>query len=114
MNATLYLPQQPPRAVPADGLCMPNPKTGSARVPEQVPALLSCAPGLVDVLACGPEYVAYSVFDCDGETNRAAMAAVAAVSGVAFELDDEDSVLCGAVLVVQSGQALPGSRAVED
>ncbi|WP_375416786.1 hypothetical protein [uncultured Hymenobacter sp.] len=80
---------------------MPNPKTGFARIPELVPALLGCAPGLVDVLASGPEYIAYSVFDCEGETNSAAMAAVAAVSGVAFELDDEDAILCGAVLVVQ-------------
>lgn len=101
MNATLYLPKQPPQVVPADGLCMPDPKTGFARVPEQVPALLGCRPGLVDVLACGPEYVAYSVFDCEGETNQAAMAAVAAVSGVAFDSEDEDAVLCGAVLVVQ-------------
>jgi hypothetical protein len=101
MNATLYLPQQPPRAMPADGLFMRDPKTGFARVPEQVPALLGCAPGLVDVLASGPEYVAYSVFDCEGEANQAAMAAVAAASGVAFDAEDEDTVLCGAVLVVQ-------------
>ena len=101
MNATLYVPQQPPQVVPVEGLCMPDPKTGFARVPVQVPGLLGCAPGLVDVLACGPEYVAYSVFDCEGETNQAAMAAVAAVSGVAFDADDEDAVLCGAVLVVQ-------------
>ncbi|WP_345051056.1 hypothetical protein [Hymenobacter glaciei] len=79
---------------------MPDPKTGFARVTEQVPALLGCRPELVDVLACGPEYVAYSVFDCEGETNQAAMAAVAAVTGVAFKAEDEDAVLRGAVLVV--------------
>jgi hypothetical protein len=101
MNATLYIPQQPPQAVPVEGLCMPDPKTGFAQVPKQVPELLGCAPGLVDVLASGPEYVAYSVFDCEGQTNQAAMAAVAAVSGVAFDSEDEDAVLCGAVLVVR-------------
>lgn len=101
MNATLYLPQQLPKAVSVDGLCMPDPKTGLAQVLEQVATLLGCAPGLVDVLASGPEYVAYSVFDCEGETNLAAMAAVAAVSGVAFEAEDEDAVLRGAVMIVR-------------
>ena len=80
---------------------MPNPITGFAQVPEQVPALLGCTLGLVDVLASGPGYVAYSVFDCEGETNYAAMDAVAVVSGVTFDPDNEDSVLCGPVLVVQ-------------
>lgn len=101
MNATLYLPQQPPLSVAVEGLCMPDPETGFARVPEQVPGLLGCPPELVDVLASGPEYVAYSVFDCEGEANPAAMAAVAAVSGGAFDSEDEDAVLRGAVLVVQ-------------
>ena len=80
---------------------MPDPATGFAQVPDQVPGLLGCAPGLVDVLASGPDYVAYSVFDSEGEANPAAMAAVAAVSGVAFDAEDEDAVLCGAVLVVR-------------
>ena len=100
MNATLYLPQQPPLEVPVEGLCMPDSVTGFARVPEQVPALLGCAPELVDVLACGPEYVAYSVFGCEGDANLAAMAAVAAISGFAFDVEDEDAVLCGPVLLV--------------
>ena len=101
MKAIVYLPQQPPQVVSVDGLCMPDPETGFARVPEQVPGLLGCAPELVDVLASGPEYVAYSVFDSEGEANPAAMAAVAAVSGVAFDLEDEDAVLRGAVLIMQ-------------
>ena len=70
-------------------------------MPERVPGLLGCALGLVDVLACGPGYVAYSVFDCEGPVNEAAMAAVAEVSGAGFDLDDEDTVLCGPVLVVR-------------
>lgn len=100
MNATLYLPHQPPQLVSVEGLCMPDPATGFARVSNQVPTLLGCTPGLVDVLASGPEYVAYSVLDSDGEVNPAAMAAVAAVSGVVFDAEDEDAVLRGAVLVV--------------
>ena len=101
MTATLYLPNQTPQLVSVEGLTMPDPATGFARVPDQVPGLLGCAPGLVDVLASGPEYVAYSVFDSEEEANPAAMVAVAAVSGVAFDSDDEDAVLCGAVLIVQ-------------
>ena len=101
MNATLYLPQQPPRPVPCNGLSIPDPNTGLAQVPEQVPALLGCASELVDVLASGLGYVAYSVFDHEGEINLAAMNAVASVSGVAFSLDDEDSILRGPVLVVK-------------
>jgi hypothetical protein len=104
MNAILYLPHQLPQLISIEGLCMPDPETGFARVPEQVSDLLGCAPELVDVLACGPGYVAYSVFDCEGDANPAAMAAVEAVSGVAFDAEDEDSVLCGAVLVIQYSQ----------
>ena len=100
MLATLYLPQQPPLEVPGDGLSMPNPATGLVGVPEQVPALLDCAPELVDVLASGPGYVVYSVFDCEGPVNREAMVAVAQIAGVAFDTEDEDAVLCGPVLVV--------------
>ena len=101
MNATLYLPHQPPQLVSVEGLCLLDPTTGFARVPDQVPGLLGCAPGLVDVLASGPDYVAYSVFDSEEEANPAAMAAVAAVSGVAFDSNDEDAVLRGAILIVQ-------------
>ena len=102
MNATLYLPQQPPSIVSAQGLCIPNATTGFVRIPAQVPALLGCALELVDVLASGPDYVAYSIFDCEGDINPAAMAAVAEVSGVSFDLSDEDTLLCGAVLVVRN------------
>jgi len=101
MNATLYLPYQLPQAVSVDGLSLPDPVTGLARVSEQVPVLMGCARGLVDVLASGPGYVAYSVFDCEGPVNEAAMTAVAEMSGVGFDLADEDAVLCGPVLVVR-------------
>ncbi len=101
MTATLYSPQQLPQAVHLDGLNLPSSTTEFVQVPEQVPNLLGCAPYLVDVLASGPGYVVYSVFDSEEETNYAAMAAVAEVSGVAFEAADEDAVLRGAVLVVQ-------------
>lgn len=100
MTATLYLPHHFPQAVPTVGLVLPDPTTGLASVPDAVPTLLGCAPKLVDVLACGPSYVAYSIFDCEDEVNPTAMEAVAKVSGVSFDLGDEDATLCGAVLVV--------------
>lgn len=100
MNATLYLPQQPPQSVSSEGMAMPNPATGLVGVPAAVPALLGCAPALVDVLASGPTYVAYSIFDSEGEVNPAAMEAVGELSGVSFDIDDEDATLHGAILVV--------------
>ena len=100
MDATLYLPQQPPQPVSTEGLTMPNPTTGLVGVPASVPELLGCAANLVDVLASGLGYVAYSIFDCEDDMNPAAMEAVAQISGVSFAFDDEDAVLRGAVLVV--------------
>ena len=69
-------------------------------MPEQVPFLLGCRPELVDVLASGPAYVVFTVFDCDGGINQTAMSA-AAVSGVRFDIADEDQVLRGPVLVLE-------------
>jgi hypothetical protein len=100
MTATLYQPQQPPQTVSAAGLQLPDPATGFATVPKHVPVLLNCAPELVDVLASGPQYVAYSIFDCEGPANYAAMEAVAAASGVTFDRNDEDAILRGAVLLL--------------
>ncbi|MGI4734142.1 MAG: hypothetical protein ACRYG7_03095 [Janthinobacterium lividum] len=56
---------------------------------------------MIDVLASGPDYVAYSIFDYEGDVNPAAMAAVAEVSGMSFDSDDEDAVLQGPVLLVR-------------
>ena len=60
---------------------------------------LGCARDLVDVLDCGPDYVAYSVFDFEGSTNQAAMTALEAFSGHRYDIDDEQ-VLQGPVLLV--------------
>ena len=101
MNATLYLPQQPPQTVSTEGLSMPNPETGFARIPEQVPALLGCAPDLIDVLMCAPQYVAYSIFDYEGgQPNETAMDVLATLTGYAFDLSDDDTVLLGPILLV--------------
>ena len=101
MKATLYLPQRPPQSVSTEGLGLPNPDTGFASVSNQVPLLLGCDPKLVDVLACAPNYVAYSVFDYEGgQPNNEAMLALAALTGYSFNTDDEDTILLGPILVV--------------
>lgn len=101
MNATLYLPHQPPQAVSIAGLSLPDPVSGFVGVPEQVPILMSCMPELVDVLASSPQYVAYSIFDFEGPVNQAAMVAMTAISGAIFDLEDDDTTLCGPVLIVR-------------
>lgn len=99
-EALLYVPGLEPAAVGGDGLAAP---AGGRGVPTpRVAELLGCVPELVDVLASGPDYVVWSVFDCEGAVNIGAMAAVAAVSGVVFDTTTEDEVLRGPVLVVKS------------
>jgi hypothetical protein len=102
MKATLYIPQQPPQAVPVDGLSMQDSATRFAGVLKEVPALMGCTLELVDILASGPDYVAYSIFDYEGPVNHAAMKAVSEVSGVTFDAEDGDTLLCGPVLVISA------------
>jgi hypothetical protein len=63
LTVTLYLTGRSPVIV--DKLKSPEIVNGFANVPDQVPTLLGCLPGLVDVLAIGPGYVVYSVFDSE-------------------------------------------------
>jgi hypothetical protein len=97
MNATLYRPEETPESVDIKEFTSSE---GNTQVIKRVAELLGCAPQLVDILASGPTYTAYSIFDCEGRLNPAAMQAVSKVAGVIFDLEDEDSVLRGAVLVV--------------
>lgn len=101
MKATLYLPSQPPQSVALEGLILPNSTTNFAHVSEQLAMLLGCAPKMVDVLASGLGYVAYSVFDSEDEVNVEAMAAVSKISGVSFDQEDEDTILRGAILIAE-------------
>lgn len=102
MRATLYNPQLDPAQVDSNGLSLPDKATGLANIPEQVAVMLDCSPDLVDVLACGPHYVAYSIFDSEQNINLSAMQALTELTGTVFETDDEDHVLRGPVLVVQA------------
>ncbi|GAB3879718.1 hypothetical protein GCM10028824_43650 [Hymenobacter segetis] len=70
---------------------------------DLVPGLLRCSPKLVDVLANGPGYIVYSVFDCEDEINPAAMEVVGKLTGQSFDIENEDEILRGPVLVVLAG-----------
>lgn len=102
MTTTLYRPDARPQSLPASIFLM---QPGSSQVVQdaaRAAELLGCAPGLVDVLACGNGYLVYSVFDDEGEVNPAAMAAVAEVSGIGLDPTNEDEVLRGPVLIIRA------------
>ena len=99
--ATLYLPQQVPHIVPDYKLGSAEETATFSTIPSQVPILLDCRLEAVDVLASGPHYVAYSVFDFEGPANQQAMEALTVLAGISFSLDDEDTILCGPILIVQ-------------
>lgn len=86
--------------VPTEGLSLPAPPEHYAQVSHEVATLLGCAQGLVDVLDCGPGYAAYSIFDFEGDNNQLAMAALTAVSAHTYDIDNEEYVLQGPVLLV--------------
>jgi hypothetical protein len=99
MQATLYIPNQPPQLVSTAGLSLPLP-TGYTSVSDEVVQLLGCPRALVDVLDSGPDYVAFSIFDYEGETNHLAMSALESISGHKYDARDEDQILQGPILVV--------------
>lgn len=86
--------------VPTEGLSLPAPPEHHAQVSHEVATLLGCAQGLVDVLDCGPGYAAYSIFDFEGDNNQLAMAALTAVSAHPYDIDNEEYVLQGPILLV--------------
>lgn len=99
MTATLYVPNQPLQLVATNGLSLPT-TAGYAFVSEEVARYLDCTRSLVDVLACGPGYVAYSVFDFEGDINQPAMIALSTIAGHLFDTEDEEQQLRGPVLVI--------------
>ena len=100
MKVVLYVPGQPPREISSAGFELPDHATGFARVTERVAQELGCAEGLVDVLDCAPNHVAYSIFDCEGETNEAAFTALAKVSKAPFVSSDPEHMLYGPILLI--------------
>ncbi len=103
MKATLFLPNEEPIEVPVEGLHLPDASTGFVPASIAAASLLGCNPNLVDILACGPEYVAYSVFGCEaGPPNKLAKEKISLITDVPFNLEDEEAELYGAILIVQS------------
>ncbi|MGI4736152.1 MAG: hypothetical protein ACRYG7_13455 [Janthinobacterium lividum] len=100
MRAILYQPGQPPQSVSVAGFVLPNETTGFVDEASRVATVLDCAPGLVDVLASGRDYVAFSVFDHEGEPNPDAMEALSDLTGTKFDIDEEDDLLRGPILFV--------------
>lgn len=93
MNITLYKPSAVPQQVP--------PFENAENQPmERVAELLGCHVGLVDVQACGPNYVIFTIFDYEGPINLMGMAKVNRLTGVKLDPMDEHDQLCGSILVV--------------
>jgi hypothetical protein len=101
MYATLYAPHQSPQPISVEGLTLPDPLSGFVNVPERISVLLGCTPELVDILVSNTNYVAYAIFDCEEQVNDAAMIALTELTGAKFG-DDEDEILRGTILVIQT------------
>ena len=103
MKATLFLPNKEPTEVPVEGLHLPDASTGFVPASVAAAVLLGCSPNLVDILACGTEYVVYSIFGYEeGPPNQLAKEKINLIADVPFSLEGEEEELYGAILVVQS------------
>lgn len=103
MYAILYKPGQPPQMVRVTGIGLPTVTTKFVSGAGEAAKLLGCSPGLVDVLASGPGYAAFSVFDHDGEPNLEVMRVLSELTSAPFDPAEEDELLSGPVLVVRQG-----------
>lgn len=101
MRFTLYLPEQEPQRVFPAKPYSADLLTGVVAENGPVTKLLGCPASLVDVLANGPTYVVFTIFDHEGKANPEAMRAVSNLTGMRFSIDEADEVLSGPVLVVQ-------------
>ncbi|UYZ58063.1 hypothetical protein [Hymenobacter latericus] len=110
MQAYLCIPNEQPRPVATDGLCLPHPESGYAQLTDREAELLGCSRQMVDILASGRTHVAYSIFDYEGgEANLAAMQLLAGKWGWEFDMNEEPEVLKGPVLIVfeETADAVP-------
>jgi hypothetical protein len=101
MTATLYRPNQLPTIISIGNSVKPS-SQDYAHVTEQIAELLGCSSGMVDVLAKASTYIAYSIFDAEGEVNLTAMAILRELTGQSFDPDVEDELIMGNVLIVSS------------
>lgn len=100
MKATLYKPGSPVQELPAESFALPNAK-GYAQVDELVSEVLGCKLEMVDILDSGPDYVAYSIFDCRDELNLDAMRELKAISRYDYDAGAEENQMRGPILIVQ-------------
>ena len=103
MPAMLYHPYAIPQPISDNGLWTQGGTTEFTGIQDLVPEILNCAPGLVDVLATGTGYIVYSIFDFEGEINLSAMKAVSVLTNILFDIENQDDVLRGPILIVSSG-----------
>jgi len=86
--------------VSSEGLYLPDSETGLVPTSEVAAILLGCAPQVVDILACGPNWVMYSIFDHEGAANAQAMAVLSQMTGYELNMSDDDQIMRGPVLLV--------------
>ena len=99
MIVTLFEPGQLPRRISSVGKTLPNAE-GFAQVTDTVARELGCVLKLVDVLDCGPDYAAYSIFDYEGQPNPVASDALRQVSKHSELYTPENEELQGPILLV--------------
>lgn len=73
MVAVLYKSGEVPKVLGNEEFTLPNQETGFAKVSEPVALALGCTISAVDILDCGPDFVAYSIFDYEGDPSENGM-----------------------------------------
>ena len=96
MKAIIYQPGQPEQPYEAKDFTLDT----TADQIVLASTALRCSPEMVDILASGKNYLAYSVFDDERDINIPAMQVLTDLTGFEFNITDEDMVLRGPVLVV--------------
>jgi hypothetical protein len=100
-NAVVYQPEELPQTLSVEQTNVIILGLGATQGSDAISELLCCVPGLVDVLASGKGYVAYSVFDNEGEINISAMTVLTELTGKTFDFNNEDDILRGPILVIK-------------
>ena len=103
-DATLYTTQGKSETVPLNRLGLHFEFREYANSIDHIAVILDCSPSLVDILATGDVYVAFSIFDYEGAVNIEAMRALAQLTGYRFDTLDEDQILRGPILLIQQNQ----------
>ena len=100
VTITLYKPGESPEEVPYFEFAE-NIIVGGFWPMEHVAGLLNCRAELIDVLASGPDYAMFSIFDCQGYLNPAVMEVFFAITGVKSSVDPEEDELRGPIMLIK-------------